>query len=55
MKLEEIRMKSEKKLLQKANVVGVMTGYKVREGERTGKLSIICMVEKKVRGVRTQS
>ncbi|MCZ7356839.1 MAG: hypothetical protein O8C66_14240 [Candidatus Methanoperedens sp.] len=48
MKLEEIRIKSEKMLLQKANVVGVMTGYKIRGEEKTRELSIICMVEKKV-------
>lgn len=48
MKLEEIRTKSEKMLLQKANVVGVMTGYKIRGEERTQELSIICMVEKKL-------
>lgn len=48
MKLEEIRIKSEKMLLQKANVVGVMTGYKIRGEEKTKELSIICMVEKKV-------
>ncbi|GFO97053.1 hypothetical protein ig2599ANME_1251 [groundwater metagenome] len=48
MKLEEIRIKSEKMLLQKPNVVGVMTGYKIRGEERTKELSIICMVEKKI-------
>lgn len=48
MKLEEIKTKSEKMLLQKANVVGVMTGYKIRGEEKTKELSIICMVEKKV-------
>lgn len=48
MKLEEIRIKSEKMLLQKANVVGVMIGYKIKGEERTKELSIICMVEKKI-------
>lgn len=48
MKLEDIRVKYEKKLMDKANVVGVMTARKVKGEEKTGELSIVCMVEKKV-------
>ncbi|MHA3964812.1 MAG: chymotrypsin family serine protease [Candidatus Thorarchaeota archaeon SMTZ1-45] len=49
MKIEEIRRTHEKRLLRIANVVGVMIGYKVTAGEKTDKLSIICLVEKKVK------
>ncbi|MEM3593682.1 MAG: hypothetical protein QXS27_03040 [Candidatus Jordarchaeaceae archaeon] len=38
----------EKELMKKANVVGVMIGYKVKGGKKTDKLSIVCLVEKKV-------
>jgi len=48
MKIEEVKKVHEKELLKKANVVGVMTGYKVKEGEKTEQLSLICMVEKKI-------
>jgi hypothetical protein len=48
METKEIKNKYEKKLLRKANVVGVMTGYKIREEEKTDELSVICMVEKKL-------
>lgn len=47
METREIKKKYEKKLLRKANVLGVMTGYKKREEEKTEELSVICMVEKK--------
>lgn len=48
MEIGEIKKKYEKKLLRKANVVGVMTGYKIKGEEKTDELSIICMVEKKL-------
>jgi hypothetical protein len=48
MLLEEAKNKYERQLLGKANVVGVMTGYKVRGGERINELSIVCLVEKKL-------
>lgn len=53
MKIEEVRKKFEQTLFEKANVVGVMTGYKIREMVKTNVLSIICMVEKKNRKRRT--
>ncbi len=49
MKIEEVKKKYEKDLLKKANVVGVMRGYKIKEEEKTDELSIVCMVEKKIR------
>ncbi|MFW9910791.1 MAG: hypothetical protein ACFFEF_19725 [Candidatus Thorarchaeota archaeon] len=49
MRIEEIRQIHEKRLLRMANVVGVMIGYKVIAGEKTDKLSIICLVEKKIK------
>jgi len=48
MKIHEVRRKHEKMLLRMTNVVGVMTGYKIKAGEKTKQLSIVCMVEKKV-------
>jgi len=48
MKIEEIKKKYEKKLLSKVNVLGVMTGYKIKGEEKTDELSVICMVEKKL-------
>ncbi len=48
METREIKKKYEKKLLRKSNVLGVMTGYKIRGEERTDELSVICMVEKKI-------
>ena len=48
MKIQEAKFKYERQLLVKPNVVGVMTGYKVKEGERLNDLSIVCMVEKKL-------
>jgi len=48
MKLEEAKSKYERQLLSKSNVVGVMTGHKVRGGERMSELSIVCLVEKKL-------
>ena len=48
MKIEEVKSVYEKELLKKANVVGVMTGYKIKKEEKTDELSIVCMVEKKV-------
>ena len=46
-KIKEVRDQHEVELLGKKNVVGVMTGYKVKGGERTRRLSIICMVKNK--------
>jgi len=48
MKIEEVKKVHEQELLKKANVVGVMTGYKIKKEEKTDELSIVCMVEKKV-------
>ncbi len=48
MKIEEAKSKYERQLLSKPNVVGVMTGHKVRGGERINELSIVCLVEKKL-------
>jgi hypothetical protein len=48
MKIEEAKSKYERQLLGKPNVVGVMTGYKVRGGDRSNELSIVCLVEKKL-------
>ena len=48
MKIEEAKSKYERQLLGKPNVVGVMTGHKVRGGERLNELSIVCLVEKKL-------
>lgn len=48
METREIKKKYEKKLLGKANVLGVMMGYKIKDEERTDELSVICMVEKKL-------
>ena len=55
MKIEEARGKYERQLLGKPNVVGVMTGYKIRGGERMNDLSIICMVEKKMAAASLRS
>ncbi len=49
MKPEEIKNRYERQLFGMPNVVGVMTGYKVRGGETTSELSIVCMVEKKLK------
>lgn len=49
MKIEEVKKKYEKELLKKGNVVGVMTGYKIKGEEKTDELSIVCLVEKKIR------
>lgn len=48
MKIEEVKRGFEKELLKKTNVVGVMTGYKIKDEEKTDELSIVCMVEKKI-------
>jgi len=48
MKIEEAKSKYEWQLLSKPNVVGVMTGHKVRGGERINELSIVCLVENKM-------
>jgi hypothetical protein len=48
MKIEEAKSKYERQILGKPNVIGVMTGYKVRGGERINELSIVCLVEKKL-------
>lgn len=47
-KIKNIKSIYEKELMKKANVVGVMVGYKVKGGKKTDKLSIVCLVEKKV-------
>ena len=46
--INEIKIKHEKKLMKKKNVVGVMTAYKITNGIKTDKLSIVCLVAKKV-------
>lgn len=46
--INEIKIKHEKKLMKKKNVTGVMTAYKITNGVKTDKLSIVCLVEKKV-------
>ena len=48
MRIEEVRMMYEARLLRMANVVGVMIGYKVKAGEKREALSIVLLVEKKV-------
>lgn len=48
MKIGQVKRNYEKKLFKKPNVVGVMTGYKIKGEVRTDILSIICMVEKKI-------
>ncbi len=48
MNIEDIKKKYEKKLFKKANVVGVMTGYKIKEAVKSDELSIVCLVEKKI-------
>ena len=48
MKIDDVKKVYERELFRKANVVGVMTGYKVRGEEKTDELSIVCMVEKKI-------
>jgi len=49
MKIEEIRRMHEARLLRIANVVGVMIGYKITGGDRTRALSIVLLVEKKIK------
>jgi hypothetical protein len=48
MEIQEVKRGFEKELLRKANVVGVMTGYKVKEDVKTDELSLVCMVERKI-------
>ncbi len=48
MGIQEVKRGFEKELLRKANVVGVMTGYKVTEDVKTDELSLVCMVERKI-------
>jgi len=48
MKIEEVKRVYERVLLKKPNVVGVMTGYKIKEGKKTDELSIVSLVEKKI-------
>ena len=55
MKIEEAKSKYERQLFGKPNVVGVMTGHKVRGGERINELSIVCLVEKKLAAETLQS
>ncbi|MFX1544448.1 MAG: hypothetical protein ACFFCR_15680 [Promethearchaeota archaeon] len=49
MSIEEVRKTYEARLLRIANVVGVMTGYKFTGGDNTRKLSIVLLVEKKIK------
>ena len=46
--INEIKIKHEKKLMKKKNVVGVMTAYKTTNGIKTNKLSVVCLVAKKI-------
>ena len=46
--INEIKIKHEKKLMKKKNVVGVMTAYKTTNGIKTNKLSVVCLVTKKI-------
>lgn len=48
-KVQEVKAAHEKELLAKENVVGVAMGYKVAKGKDTESLSIIVLVEKKVK------
>lgn len=48
MNIDEVKSKYERQLLSKPNVVGVMTGYKIRGRERVNDQSIVCLVEKKL-------
>jgi hypothetical protein len=48
MKIDEVKRVYEQELLKKANVVGVMTGYKVKAGKKTDELGMVCLVEKKI-------
>lgn len=48
MKKIDVKRAHEHDLLMRANVVGVMLGYKTKDGARTGELGIVCMVEKKI-------
>ena len=50
MNIVEVKKSFEKGLLKKANVVGVMTGYKITKGKRTKELCVVCLVERKVDG-----
>ncbi len=47
-KIYGVKKNYERKLFKKANVVGVMTGYKIKEKEKTNEMSIVCMVEEKI-------
>jgi hypothetical protein len=49
MDIHEVRRTYEWTLLRMANVVGVMTGYKRKDGVKTQDMSIVLMVEKKIR------
>jgi hypothetical protein len=49
MRIEEVRKMYEARLLRIANVVGVMIGYKFTAGDNTRKLSIVLLVEKKIK------
>ena len=46
--INEIKIKYEKSLMKKKNVVGVMTAYKTTNGIKTNKLSVVCLVAKKI-------
>jgi hypothetical protein len=48
MRIQEVMKMHEERLLRIANVVGVMIGYKFVAGDKTDKLSIVCLVDKKV-------
>lgn len=49
-----VKKKYEYKLLGMRNVIGVMTAYKTRGGERTDTLSITCLVEQKIEASRLE-
>lgn len=46
--IKETKLKHEKKLMKKTNVIGVMTAYKVSKGVKTDSLAVTCMVMNKV-------
>jgi hypothetical protein len=44
----ELKERMEQELLKKANVVGVGVGLRQREGQLTGEVALIVMVQKKI-------
>ena len=47
-KISKVLKQSETKLLKKSNVVGVGIGEKIKDGKRTGRMSLKVYVEKKI-------